>query len=854
MRTAIRQLGTVALVAGAYVAAARLGFRVASVAEQVTLVWAPTGIAQAVLLVWGPGLWPAVWIGAWIANASTSAPIWTAFGVATGNALEALTAVWGLRRLTFDPALRRTRDVAAFIALAAVAGPAISATVGVTTLAAGHVQPWGRFWPLWSDWVLGDALGALVVGPVILTLSRAQRWRRRWRSAETIALVGCVLVATEVVFGVSLPAASESRPLAFVVFPIVMLAAVRLGQPATAIVVFSASLVATWNTALGTGPFADASLHQRLLLLQTFMGVLASSGLLLSAAVTERHTAERRRAAVHAVGQVLAGAREIERAAPDVLAALCGALEWRLGVLWWIDRDLQRLQAASVWPPDDLSSFAQRTRTIQFARGEGLPGRVWKTGEAAWIEDVVRDGNFPRGPMASTAGLRGAFGFPIKIGDEVVGVIECFRPEVAAPDPDLMATMAGAGQQIGQFVERSRVEAIVRENESRIRAILDTALDAIISMDHRGVITDFNAAAERIFGHPRDQAVGRELADLIIPPHLREPHRAGLQRYLSTGVGPFIDRRVEATAVAADGREFPVEISITAVRTERFPTFTGYVRDVTDRVRRETERHELLERERVARSEAETANRAKDEFLATLSHELRTPLTAVVGWTRMLLTGAVAPENVQRALEVIDRNAQAQIQLVGDLLDVSRIITGGLRLEMASLDLRSVVQAGVEVVRPAAETKRLALELDVPADPVRVVGDAARLQQIVWNLLSNAVKFTPLGGHVRIDLVDDDARARIRIEDTGPGVALEFLPYVFDRFRQADSSSTRQHGGLGLGLAIVRHLTELHGGTVSVENRRDRTGTVFVVDLPKRRGPTLPEGGPAEASVSGRDS
>jgi PAS domain S-box-containing protein len=833
MRNAMRSVGIGAALALAYIAAARLGFRVAFLAEQVTTVWAPTGIAQAALLLWGLRLWPAVWIGAFLANAATSAPIWTDAGVATGNTLEALAAAWSLSRLGFDPALCRTRDVIAFIILAAIASPMVSATIGVTTLSAGQVQPWSQFWPLWFDWVLGDALGALVVAPVVLTVFGAHSRPRPRQRFETIVLVGCVLLVAEIVFRAPLATSSGSHPLEFVIFPFIIVAAVRLGQPATALVVLGASGVTIWNTIQGRGPFATPSIHQSLILLQVFMGVLASSGLVLAAAIAERRTAERRRAAAYAVGQVLTSARSIEDAAPGVLAAVCRNLDWRVGALWTLDPDRQRLRALSVWPADDVSAFAAATRTDTFSPGRGLPGRVWASGEPAWIEDVIQDVNFPRAPAAREAGLHGAFGFPIRLGDEVLGVVECFRPEAAAPDADLLAAMAAVGNQIGQFIGRTRIESVVRDSESRIRAILDTALDAIVSMDHQGVITDFNPAAERIFGYPRAQAIGRELAALLIPPGLRDRHRSGLQRYLSTGEGPFIDRRIETTAVHADGREFPVEIAITAVPSIGPPMFTGFVLDVTERTRADVERRQLLERERVARHEAETASRAKDIFLATLSHELRTPMTAIVGWTRMLLTGAVEEQNIRHALEVIDRNAQIQVQLVGDLLDVSQIITGGLKLVMEPVELRSIIEASLDVVHPAAQARQITVRSNLPPEPVLTIGDASRLQQIVWNLLANAVKFTPQGGRVQVDLVDGDDRARIRIQDNGPGIAPDFLPYLFERFRQADSSSTRQYGGLGLGLAIVRHLVELHGGSVSAENDGNGTGAVFTVELLK---------------------
>ena len=334
----------------AYVIAAKLGFRLAFVAEQVTTVWAPTGIAQAALLLWGRSLWPAIWLGAFVANAGTEAPLWTAAGVATGNTLEALAAAWILRRLPdFDPTLRRIRDAVAFIVVAAVMSTAISATIGVTTLCAAAVQPWARFCELWADWWLGDALGALVVAPVILTMARAPpAWSRRdW--VETCLLVAGTAAMTQVVFGQVLGPGIGHHPLEYVIFPFVIAAAVRLGQPATALVVLGASGVTIWNTVRGAGPFAGPEVHQSLILLQVFMGVLAGTGLLLAAAIAERKTGERRRAAAYAVGEVLADAPDLTQAAPAILRAICENLEWQFGALWLVDRDAQRLRCLAVW-------------------------------------------------------------------------------------------------------------------------------------------------------------------------------------------------------------------------------------------------------------------------------------------------------------------------------------------------------------------------------------------------------------------------------------------------------------------------------------------------------------------------
>jgi len=253
-----------------------------------------------------------------------------------------------------------------------------------------------------------------------------------------------------------------------------------------------------------------------------------------------------------------------------------------------------------------------------------------------------------------------------------------------------------------------------------------------------------------------------------------------------------------------------------------------------------------------ARAGAEKANRAKDEFLATLSHELRTPLTPILGWTVMLRSGTLDPAAVHRGLEVIERNVRAQTQLIGDLLDVSRIITGKLRLEVSPIAVVPVVEAGVEAVRSSAEAKEITLGMELPSEMPTIVGDPDRLQQVVWNLVSNAVKFTPQGGRIDVRLRQDGSFLSLSVTDNGKGIEPEFIPHVFERFRQADSTSTRSHGGLGLGLAIVRHLVELHGGTVYAESGGVGEGSTFTVRLPLTtplQGPAPPKPEPVDPDV-----
>jgi PAS domain S-box-containing protein len=374
-----------------------------------------------------------------------------------------------------------------------------------------------------------------------------------------------------------------------------------------------------------------------------------------------------------------------------------------------------------------------------------------------------------------------------------------------------------------------RREAALRESETQLRGILEGALDAVVGMDANGNVIDWNAQAEATFGFTREEATGRRLAELIIPPQFREAHERGLEKYLETGEGPLLNRRVEVEGQRKDGTRVPIELAITVVKGWGFYRFNAFARDISDRRAADAERNRLLE-------EAREANRMKDEFLAMLSHELRTPLSAIVGWAHMLRTGGLDEPTVARAIETIDRNAKVQNQLIEDILDVSRIVAGKFHLDMRSVDLVRIVESAVDTVSPLAATKGVELRQDLSAE-VRpccpAIGDPDRLQQVVWNLLTNAIKFTPKGGVVTVEVRrhDDPAEFEILVRDTGQGISPDFLPHIFERFRQAGTGA-RRHGGLGLGLSIVRHIVEMHGGNVMATSGGQGQGAVFTLRLP----------------------
>jgi PAS domain S-box-containing protein len=339
-----------------------------------------------------------------------------------------------------------------------------------------------------------------------------------------------------------------------------------------------------------------------------------------------------------------------------------------------------------------------------------------------------------------------------------------------------------------------------------------------------------------------EQMLGYSQDDWLSTPNfwLTIVHPEDRERAAAEAVEKFATRKGGISRfrwLAKDGREVWVDAHSVIVCDDKGDPvgMRGVTMDVTRTILAEKERSELLIREREARAQAEEASRLKDEFLANTSHELRTPLNAIVGWSRLLRSGQLDENTSAHAFEAIERNAWSQAQIVNDLLDVSRIITGKLQLTYLPTDLNNVVNAAIDVVRPAAEAKGIKILTNNNPGGLIVNGDANRLQQVAWNLLANAVKFTPDGGVIQISLLRDNSFAKLIIADTGPGIKPEFLPHAFERFTQADSGTTRQHGGLGLGLAIVRHLAELHGGRVEAQNREGENGAVFTVTLPALR-------------------
>ena len=657
----MRKAALTLTVAAAYFAAAKIGLSMAILADHVSLVWPPSGIALACLVRFGFGVWPGIALGAFAANSIAGEPILTAAGVAIGNTTEGLLGAWLLGRAGFNPRMERLNDVLGFVAIAVVLSPIVAATVGVASLCLGGVEPWSRADLLWRIWWMGDAMGILTVAPPLLVW--AYRSRRRfwpWRVVEGAAIAVALGAICLMVFtGWRSPV--DKEPLSYIVFPFIIWTAYRLQQLGSTLAVLLVSVIATWGTIHSFGPFATGLENQGLFLLETFVGVVALTGLTLAGATAERNAA---------LNQVREG------------------------------------------------------HSILRAVTEG-------TTDAIFVKDL--DGRY------------------------------------------LMINPAGArllGQSVEEILGKDDRELLSSESASEIMA------------RDRAIMVEGNTATIE------------EVAT-----------SAGVSRtYLSTK-GPYRD---EEGAIIG---------------------LIGISRDITERMRADEERRDLLEREKELRAAADEANRRKDEFLSLLGHELRNPLAPIRNGLEILKQDT-SEKTVKTVLELMGRQVHHLTRLVDDLLDVSRITSGRIELRLEPADLRTILERAVEASRPLLDSRKHALALSLPREPLPILGDVTRLEQVFVNLLNNSAKYTDPGGRIEIDAESAARNAVVRLRDNGRGIGPDLLPRIFELFTQADRTLARSEGGLGVGLSVVQRLVDMHHGSVEASSPGEGRGCEFVVRLP----------------------
>ena len=529
----------------------------------------------------------------------------------------------------------------------------------------------------------------------------------------------------------------------------------------------------------------------------------------------------------------------VSKIARDITAQKRAAAELAAQQAWF------RITLASIGDAV-IASDPSGIVTFMNATAERVTG--WTRAEAAGrpLDSIFRIINErTREPVENPATLVMKLGHVVGLANHTVLIgrdgVERPIADSASPIRDPEGRMIGVVLVFRDVTDERRREDAIAEQREWLQTTLESIGDAVIATDVNGRIVFMNPVAEYLTGWRAEAARGHPCTEVfrIVNEQHRRPVDDPVSRVLADG--GVVGFGTYTLLVASDGSERPIDESGAPIRNRDGRTI-GVVlvfRDVSERRRLEldrqsaaAERDRLLEAERAARADAERASRVKDDFVAMVSHELRTPLNAILGWTQLMMRAGQDPATLERGLDVISRNTRLQAQLISDLLDISRIVAGKLQLEIQSVDFRAIVSEAVETVRHEADAKRIDIRERLDGDVGVVAGDPARLQQIVWNLLSNAVKFTPSGGWIEVSLRRIGQNAEVVVSDNGAGIRADVLPHVFDRFHQADRSITRRFGGLGLGLSIVKHLTELHGGSVRAASPGEGKGATFTISLP----------------------
>lgn len=670
--------------------------------------------------------------------------------------------------------------------------------------------------------------------------------------------------------------------------------------------------------------------------------------------ITEQKKSALRVAAARKITNLLAFAESSERVIPKVLELLCDEVGGVFAGLWILgpDKTLSLHDYSVTGDLESLSAFSKRSQSIKWQKGEGFPGRVWEVEQMLMWDQLSENPRFVRREEALEASIQSCLASPIKIGQRFRGVVEVYSMDTILRDSSLMELMANFSHEIGQFIRRRNLDEALLDSEARKSAILNSALDAIITMDIEGNVVDLNSIAEAAFGYERDEIVGESLAEKIIPPKLRDAHRTGMKRFLQSGESEIIGKRIELTAQKKDGSQFPVELSI-AVSNARdgSPFFTSYLRDISEQKRLADElqnhskrlqmalragnmaawewapersywtedvyrllgissdreastetffscvhpddlpeltaawkfatsgaggyEHEFriirpdgeirwlwgvgeVERDsagnviriyglngdstternveeslRLSRKQAEVANVSKTEFLANMSHEIRTPMSAILGYADILANHLTDPDNVN-CVSIIQQNGRFLLEIINDILDISKIEAGKLEHDKKPIELRKLMNDIRDLMSVRAADKMLDFDVRFDGDlPEKFVSDEKRLKQILVNLIGNAIKFTDTGS---VDVVVSASKKRNRyrlifsVIDTGIGLTAGQIDTIFQPFTQANASVDREFGGTGLGLAISQRLAELLGGEVSVKSRPQK-GSTFKLSI-----------------------